>query len=171
MPINNSRLLALFKNRSYTVTDSEVYNIRGKKLKGSVSRAGYVNLCLTDLQGEFNILKHQVVWIFYHGTYTRPYQINHKDGSKENNHITNLELVTPKENIKHSNLNNLRGNWSGTRWWRSKLNKKQLLQLFLLRERGFSQAKLAKIFAMNPSNISRILNRKRYAKEVACVQY
>lgn len=28
-------------------------------------------------------------------------QVNHKDGDRKNNHISNLEYVTAKENIQH----------------------------------------------------------------------
>lgn len=45
---------------------------------------------------------HSLVYAAFNGKYPTKFQINHKDGNKENNSLYNLELVTRSENIKHS---------------------------------------------------------------------
>lgn len=49
------------------------------------------------------ILAHRLVWIVYKGLIKDPsLQINHKDGIRTNNRLSNLELCTPKYNVIHA---------------------------------------------------------------------
>ncbi len=48
------------------------------------------------------ILQHILVWIRYNGVIPKGMEINHKDGNKHNNWLSNLELVTSKENKAHA---------------------------------------------------------------------
>lgn len=51
---------------------------------------------------------HKLVWSFYNGEIPKGYEIHHKDLDRDNNDISNLELLTIQEHKKlHSELNKL----------------------------------------------------------------
>lgn len=54
-----------------------------------------------------HIYAHRLVWLAFNGTIPKGMQINHKNGKKNNNHISNLELVTCSENIRHAYVSGL----------------------------------------------------------------
>ncbi|MGL6101474.1 MAG: HNH endonuclease signature motif containing protein [Fusobacteriaceae bacterium] len=77
--------------------------LKGKKINETIIN-GYIYLVFSN----FKKRKHRVVWEFFNGEIKNGLYINHKDGNKLNNDLSNLELSTPKENTKHwfENLNN-----------------------------------------------------------------
>jgi hypothetical protein len=83
--------------------------------------------------------------------------VNHKDGNKLNNNITNLEWVTHKENMQHAFKNGLANN-TGEKNGMSKLTIEEVAIIKRMLLDGVSQQKIAN----HIGNISRsaILNIK-----------
>lgn len=74
----------------------------GKIIKPYVNSKGYLKTSLYN--GEKNVKKRVnrlVAIAFIENPYNYP-QVNHKDGNKQNNSISNLEWVTNTENQKHA---------------------------------------------------------------------
>lgn len=65
-------------------------------------RQGYLRLRVRDADGVARALAHRVVWVLANGPIPCGLQVNHRDGRKDNNDLSNLELVTPSENVRHS---------------------------------------------------------------------
>ena len=60
-----------------------------------------------------NYLTHRVVWYLHHKVWsTREFPINHIDGDRTNNRISNLELISSRENNIHLNRKVNRNNVS-----------------------------------------------------------
>lgn len=78
-------------------------------------------------------------------------EVNHKDGVKTNNRVSNLEWVTSKENNQHKIyvLNRGRGIDTG-----SKLNDKQVAEIKIRISLGQKNREIASYYSITPSNIS-----------------
>jgi hypothetical protein len=88
-----------FKN--YAINEhGDVTNLRtGRVLKNQENQKGYKHLQLSYLGKTKTISIHREVYIAYKGSISDCLEINHIDGVKSNNHISNLEEVTKKENM------------------------------------------------------------------------
>lgn len=94
---------------NYSVTkEGDVYNNKtNRKLKSSCSPKGYsfIELCRPNEHKIKTI--HRIVWETYIGVIPDNIQINHIDGNKSNNSLSNLELVTGSENLKKAVIEGL----------------------------------------------------------------
>jgi hypothetical protein len=98
-------LKELFLCKDYLVSDEGyVLSKSGKRLKPSTNPHGYQIINISDNGHTKGLSVHTAVMMAFNpdGKLDESYQINHIDGNKLNNHIDNLEWVTPKENMRHS---------------------------------------------------------------------
>lgn len=79
-----------------------VNTYQGKIKKPSLSSNGYMIVgCFTNGK-RTNVLVHRAVAESFIGTCPDQHQVNHKDGNKQNNNISNLEYVTVSGNAIHA---------------------------------------------------------------------
>lgn len=89
----------------YMVSDQgEVMSVkRGKRLmKIFFNQKGYPRLTITKNGKMKQVFVHRLVAEAFIGTVKEGYSVNHIDGNKTNNHISNLEIISNSENIIHS---------------------------------------------------------------------
>ena len=92
------------------------------------------------------------------------YTINHIDGIKSNNKISNLECITVSDNNKHAfslGLNKARYQ-NGTANYFAKFSKSEVLTIREEYETGVTISELSKKYNVVSETIRRLVNRKSY---------
>ena len=124
----------------------------GYILKPKHNATGY---CYVRLGGK-NYLIHRLVAQKYIPNPDNKPQINHKDGNKDNNDITNLEWVTAKENKVHAVEHNLVAN--GEKIGTGKLTKEDVQFIRAHAKKDIKIKDLATMFNVSVRAISNIVN-------------
>jgi hypothetical protein len=97
-------------NGEYQVSDTGLVKTTktGRILRPAVSRHGYERVCLFKMDQERRYRVHRLVAMAFIPNPENLPQVNHKDGNKRNNHVSNLEWVTNEENMHHAKEHGLR---------------------------------------------------------------
>lgn len=96
--------------------------------------------------------------------------VNHIDGNKKNNNVSNLEWLTHGENHLHAYDIGLKK--YGERHYAAKIKNIDIPRIFEMRKSGMSQHRIIEIIGCSRSHIGRIINnqaRVRCAKKCAHV--
>lgn len=140
--------------------EGKVYSNKSGHLclrRSSLIGAGYASVQLWKNGKNFPRYIHRLVLEVFSGL--KPgHECNHKDGNKTNNSLENLEWVTKSQNQRHRCDVLGRGNKKGIN---AKLTDEQIQEVIILAQQGFSSRKIALIFNVHCSTISRYLKLKR----------
>lgn len=92
--------------RKFYDSTGRIQNIKGKMLSKTPDKDGYYRCGLSKKGKVSNYFVHKLVAICFLGDRPDNFQVNHIDGNKNNNKVSNLEYCTMRDNITHKNTKN-----------------------------------------------------------------
>lgn len=135
----------------------DVLSLKFNKIKANgADGCGYKNLSLYKDGKPLYIKVHQLVARVFLGA-SNGLCVNHKDGNKKNNHISNLEYVTQKENIHHAWKMGLGNPAHGGKHYLSKITEEDVRVIRHKSKQGIAHKELAKRYNMSQGNMSHII--------------
>ena len=142
-----------------------VKTINGKLKKvvyDSKNDYGYVELWKNNKGKKFRI--HRLVAETFIPNTLGKEQVNHIDGDKKNNCVSNLEWVTPEENIRHAIENDLSSIKYGSKNLSSKLKEEDVK--YIRENAGINKSvkELSEIYNVSTTTIYNIINYKKWLK-------
>lgn len=154
----------------YIITDKdEIINTNtGNKIRHLIAKDGYVMVSLMKKGGGTRYLPfHRIKMMAFAPVENMDsLQVNHIDGNKENNELSNLEWVTSKQNIQHawktglSSSKNIQGNKSNLAHYTEEQAKEVIK---LLKTNEYTDKEIAKITNTNArSFVARIRRRETW---------
>lgn len=147
-----------FEKGYFIFNDGRVFSERSNKFLTPVKNSkNYLRIC-TPLKRYFI---HRLVATYFVPNPTDKPQVNHKDGNKHNNHYTNLEWVTNKENRKHAIDNGLHKVARGINTGSNKLSENDVRYIRKNYVKG-QGGNLARQFNVSVPTILNIVNRKKW---------
>ena len=136
--------------------NGKVFNPKTGRYIGAIGSGRYIKISMKDMKRNKirSIQVHRLLWIIYKGIIPYGKEINHKDGIKTNNKLSNLEVVSPTRNKQHAKETGLLGSCKGEKNSQSKFKDSTIL-------------KLRKKFRENKINLNYIINKYKVSRFTA----
>lgn len=130
---------------------SLLFTPEGRPLTPLVYRKGYLKFAFARPAYARHFV-HRLVWSAFNGPIPAGLTVNHIDGIKQNNRLTNLELATPDQQIDHAITTGLRAPRKIT-----PEDAKDLRELF--RSNNWSVGELARLYGVSYSMARQLIYR------------
>lgn len=136
----------------------------GKIISQFLDKHGYLQVNLYKENHRKHLLVSRLVALTYIPNPEAKPQVNHKDGNKINNNISNLEWCTGSENVKHSFDTGLQKKKYGSESNNAKLNKFQVQRMRLIKEisPSITFRELGNLFSLTRVAASNIIRNKTW---------
>ena len=153
---NKPRMVnSLIGNRGFRVTTSKIKPTQD-------NGKGYKQYYVQINKKRYIQYAHRLVAKYFLSNPDEKTEVNHIDGNKANNHVSNLEWNTKSENMQHAVLNNLCKIGEESR--SAKLSEKTVLairRLFRINP-NFNKSKIAKKLNVRDTTIHKIIKNERW---------
>lgn len=158
----------------YLISDSgDVYSIRRQGSDGGMIRQhensnGYACVDLWTGHKKKKELVHRLVAKTYLEKKEGKEFVNHKDGNKKNNHVSNLEWCNRSENMKHAVLHGLNKipMLSNEKHPNHKLTDIQVDEIRTLFSKGMNGAELGRKYGVSKNQIYNIVHGKQRKRSI-----
>jgi len=141
-----------------------------KVIKPAISMDNYLQSVFLDDNGVYQNRKvHFLIALAFLGERIKDYEVNHKNGKKTDNCISNLEYVTRSQNVKHAFDNGLAFAQTGASNGNSKLTDEQVRYIRLSKKNGgrhWGRERIAKELGISSAHIKDIANSKTLWKHI-----
>lgn len=115
-------------------------------------RNGYMEVCVRPApQVRRMIYVHRAVYSAFNGPIQPGFEIHHKDAVKSNNHLTNLELVTPAQNKYYNAITGKQGRT---------LTPETARKIRELRKSGLRICEISKLLSISHSAASHVAHNR-----------
>lgn len=140
--------------------DGRVLTIKSGRILSQLNENGYKKVSFKD--GRINVIRfvHRLVAECFIGISSL--QVNHIDGNKANNHVSNLEYVTAKQNTAHAIRLGLKKSRPGN----AVFNECSVLMIATLLNSGKQRNEVAQLVGRGETTINSLANGQTY-KEFA----
>ena len=136
----------------------------GREVKQFLGKDGYFRI---QIAGKTRTVHRLVALTFIPAEVGKDF-VNHKDGDKTNNHVSNLEWCTRSENLKHAYVHGLK-NSNGVKNGRSKLTEADVNFIrthHISGDKNFGSTALAKKFGGARQTISAVVSGQNWIREL-----
>lgn len=152
----------------YKISDKgNVYSAKTNKnlSLNRITKDGYNHVAIRKDGKAHNLKIHRIVAKHFIPNPENKPTVNHIDGNKQNNSVSNLEWATREENMQHAYKLGLKKMHKGCEHASSKLTAEQVAEIkqtYKRYKKGFGSVALAKKYGVESSTILRIVQGKRY---------
>ena len=135
--------------------DGTIIGKRGKPMTGYVDRCGYKEVLLSENGKTTNYRAHRLIAETFIPNPNNLRDVNHKDGNKLNNDISNLEWCSHSDNVIHSYKNRLQNRVTNTYGTYTVLNEEQIDSIYSMHSEGLLDREIAEVIGCSRELVSR----------------